>query len=513
MDSSTQRSKTTSQNSSASALPRQAKAPSRTSKWGMILIILVLSTFLGIYGYGSFNSKARQNAVENQSETADAASTSNFMANYVFSSNNNPSPNILQNNAEGQPAFLFDLLEEDTEAEPVPAPKVVQDQSFPESYEQYVQTYEKTSQETAPATQQPQVDPMEQMAFNFAQQLQQKRYNDMLQSLDAPSTVPNQAKFSKENLRNLGTQPQGIQGTQNTYGYSPAKQQLIAQNNPYTQQIAYTNQGAQGATAYDATLYSGSVYGGMGQNISQSMGQEAIGYGYRQSNNYNATGISATQTLQAYQGLVNPHTNLNPQIEPVLSPFLLRQGVVIPCVLLTGINSDLPGFIQAQVSQDVYDSPLGQHLLIPQGSRIVGQYAAAPKMGQQRLMLAFNRVIFPDGKAMSLGAMPGSSLDGYSGFEAEVDNHFWQLMSNAILLGGITAGISISVDEPRDDNGNLTLNGALSQSMGQSIGRVLTEVIERNLVVSPTLKVQPGLEFNVTLIQDIYFPGPYHDDR
>lgn len=216
------------------------------------------------------------------------------------------------------------------------------------------------------------------------------------------------------------------------------------------------------------------------------------------------------KTLAAYERLKGGATLLKEKVESVLSPYLLRQGVLIPCVLLSGVNSDLPGQVQAQVTSDVFDTPYGRHVLIPKGSKIIGQYASAPLMGQERVMLGFNRVIFPDGKALSLGSMPGASLDGFAGFSAEVDNHMWRLFSKAVLLGGVTAGVSLAVDnDAYDEEGRLTLNGALSQGMGQSLGRVITTVIERNLSVSPTLTVAPGFLFNVTLTQDIYFDGPY----
>lgn len=218
-------------------------------------------------------------------------------------------------------------------------------------------------------------------------------------------------------------------------------------------------------------------------------------------------------TLTAYDALANTNTLLNTKVENVLSPFLIRQGTVIPCILLTGINSDIPGQVQAQVIEDVYDTPYGNYVLIPKGSKVIGQYASSVMMGAERLMLGFNRIIFPDGKALNLGSMAGSSMDGYAGFDAEVDNHMWRLFSNAILLGGVTAGVSLAVDDPRDSDGNLTVNGALSQALGQSIGRVMTNVIERNLAVSPTLKVQPGFNFNVTMTKDIYFDNEYRAYR
>ena len=323
-------------------------------------------------------------------------------------------------------------------------------------------------------------------------QLQQRRAEALLQALSSSSSRHNQGSNSaRETL--LG--PQGQSNTQGHAGQLTSAAVTTPRSTLTPLQQRYLAQGQQ--------KLGGSA---MGKDSTGSAGGAING------GNLQGTGISSEQTLSAYAGLINNDTLLQTAVETVLSPFLLRQGTLIPCVLLTGINSDLPGLVQAQVVSDVYDTPRGNHVLIPQGSKIIGQYASAPMMGQERLMLGFNRVIFPDGKAMNLGAMPGSSTDGYAGFKAEVDNHFWRLMGNSILLGGITAGIAISVDDDqRDDNGNLTVNGALSQGLGQSIGRVLTNVIERNMAISPTLTVEPGFNFNVTLTKDIYFPSQYQD--
>lgn len=338
------------------------------------------------------------------------------------------------------------------------------------------------------------------LAEQLQMQLQQRRAEALLQALSSSSSLNNQGSNSaRETL--LGPQGQGQGQAQGQNKVQSPSGQLASATatTPHSTltplQQRYFAQGQQ--------AIGGSATG---------MGSDGSVAGVGSGDNLRGSGISSEQTLSAYEGLVNNDTLLQTSVETVLSPFLLRQGTLIPCVLLTGINSDLPGLVQAQVVSDVYDTPRGNHVLIPRGSKIIGQYASAPMMGQERLMLGFNRVIFPDGKAMSLGAMPGSSTDGYAGFNAEVDNHFWRLMGNSILLGGITAGIAISVDDDqRDDNGNLTLNGALSQGLGQSIGRVLTNVIERNMAISPTLTVEPGFNFNVTLTKDIYFPSQYQD--
>ena len=107
------------------------------------------------------------------------------------------------------------------------------------------------------------------------------------------------------------------------------------------------------------------------------------------------------------QGGQGDRWKLDSQPEAPRTPFELRAGFVVPATLISGINSDLPGQIMAQVAQDVYDTPTGKHLLIPQGSRLVGSYSSDVAYGQARVLVAWQRIVFPDGKAMD-GAMPGA---------------------------------------------------------------------------------------------------------
>lgn len=214
--------------------------------------------------------------------------------------------------------------------------------------------------------------------------------------------------------------------------------------------------------------------------------------------------------LSSYDALAAGDNHALPyRVQSVDTPYIIRQGAVVPAVLLTGINSDVPGQVIAQTTAPVYDSPLGNFELIPRGSRLLGQYVSQPAYGTERLMLAFNRIILPDGKSLTLGAMPGASLDGYAGFDAEVDNHLLRLISGALLLGGITAVVSLSQDDVYDDDGHITVSSAMTQAVGASLGRVLAQVVERNINISPTLQVKPGYEFNLTLIKDLRFDGPY----
>jgi type IV secretion system protein TrbI len=193
------------------------------------------------------------------------------------------------------------------------------------------------------------------------------------------------------------------------------------------------------------------------------------------------------------------------------TPYLLRAGFVIPAVLISGINSDLPGQIMAQISQNVYDTPRGKYLLLPQGSRLVGTYSNNIRFGQERVLIAWQRIVFPDGKALDIGEMPGADNAGYSGFTDLVNNHYIKIFGSAILMSAITAGITLSQEDDTvnsQDNRSST-SQVLSESLGQQLGSVATKMIEKNLNIAPTLEIRPGYRFNVMVIKDLLFKTPY----
>ena len=192
------------------------------------------------------------------------------------------------------------------------------------------------------------------------------------------------------------------------------------------------------------------------------------------------------------------------------TPYELRAGFVVPATLISGVNSDLPGQIIAQVSQPVFDTPTGKYLLIPQGSRLVGSYSSEVSYGQSRIFIAWQRIAFPDGKAMDIGAMPGADSAGYAGLSDQVNNHYWRLFGSAFLMSGVTAGITLSQDKNASRiNGSQTASGALSEALGQQLGQVTAQLIAKNLNIAPTLEIRPGYRFNVMVIKDMTFSKPY----
>lgn len=191
------------------------------------------------------------------------------------------------------------------------------------------------------------------------------------------------------------------------------------------------------------------------------------------------------------------------------SPYVLQPGWTIPATLETAINSELPGMVRARVNADVYDTPSGQHLLIPSGSMLVGQYANKIAYGAKRVFFAFNRINFPDGAWLDLGAMPGVADDGTSGGSDQVDTHFWTTFGHALLMSVITAGVGLS--QPHYGGGYDTVNATqeLSAALGQNLGTAMSMLFEKDINRSPTIRLRPGLTFLVLVSRDVYFPGPY----
>jgi len=193
-----------------------------------------------------------------------------------------------------------------------------------------------------------------------------------------------------------------------------------------------------------------------------------------------------------------------------MSPFELKRGSVIPATLVTGINSDLPGRITAQVSQNVYDSATGRHLLIPQGAKLFGRYDSDVSFGQNRVLVIWTDVIFPDGATLQVGGMAGTDTAGYGGFSDEVDNHYLETFGSAILVALIGAGTEMMIPQDRNSSGTASsAEDAARRSFAESFGEFSEQTTSRNLDVQPTLEIRPGYQFNVLVDQDIVFPRAF----
>ncbi|MDR2925510.1 MAG: conjugal transfer protein TrbI [Azoarcus sp.] len=197
------------------------------------------------------------------------------------------------------------------------------------------------------------------------------------------------------------------------------------------------------------------------------------------------------------------------RLESPRTPFELRTGSVIPAVMISGINSDLPGPIIAQVSQSIYDTATGEQLLIPQGSRLFGAYDSNVIFGQSRVLFAWQRIVFPDGKAYDLGAMPGTDGAGYAGAADKVDHHYLRTFGSALLMSLVTAGVELSQDRTQGFGERQSASSAMSESLGQQLGQVTAQMVSKNMNVSPTIEIRPGFVFNVVVTKDLTLPHAY----
>ena len=208
---------------------------------------------------------------------------------------------------------------------------------------------------------------------------------------------------------------------------------------------------------------------------------------------------SQDHKLAFLNGNITRDTVSPDRVQAPASSFTLQAGAVIPAALLTGLRSDLPGPVTAQVTEDVYDSPTGKILLIPQGARLIGQYDAQIAFGQSRALLVWNRLIMPNGRSIVLERQPGADPEGYAGLEDEVDNH-WGMLFKAAILSTL---LSVGSEAGNSNNNQNSLVQALRQGASQSFSQVGEQVVGRSLNVQPTITIRPGFPVRVLVTHDL----------
>ena len=189
-----------------------------------------------------------------------------------------------------------------------------------------------------------------------------------------------------------------------------------------------------------------------------------------------------------------------------LGQYEVKAGTVIPSILITGVNSDLPGQMIAQVQETVYSHVDAYMPVIPKGARLVGRYDSSLAMGQSRVLVAWNRIIYPDGSSINIEAMPGADSEGYAGFHDLVDNHYLRLFGSAVFLSAFTAGVQLSQPQQKGDSNGYSSQQIIAGSLGQQMGQLGMEMTRRNMQIQPTLEIRPGYEFNIMVNKDIILP-------
>ena len=197
---------------------------------------------------------------------------------------------------------------------------------------------------------------------------------------------------------------------------------------------------------------------------------------------------------------VSPDRLANPA-----SRYVVQAGAVIPAALITGIRSDLPGQVTAQVTEHVYDSPTGKYLLIPQGSKLIGVYDSQISFGQDRVLLVWTRLIMPNGRSIVLERQPGADTQGSAGLEDEVDHHWGRLFTAAAL--STLLGVGAELGAANNDSAILT---ALRRGSTDSLNQAGQQVVRRNLNIQPTITIRPGFPVRVIVNRDLVL-SPYRN--
>lgn len=190
-----------------------------------------------------------------------------------------------------------------------------------------------------------------------------------------------------------------------------------------------------------------------------------------------------------------------------VSPYQVMAGTVIPGVLVTGMNSDLPGTIIGQVAQNVYDSVDGKYLLIPQGTKLVGIYDSNTAFAQTRGAVIWQRMILPNGKSMVLPNFNGADSEGYSGFKDKVKSHYARVVWSALIGAAVTGGVAAATDT--DDDGSFRAEAGADAA--NNISNATNNIVNKNLNIAPTVIIRPGYKFNIIVDKDLML-RPYKDE-
>jgi type IV secretion system protein VirB10 len=280
------------------------------------------------------------------------------------------------------------------------------------------------------------------------------------------------------------------QGSNTPAGTNAANQQLIQEQDSARTSSLFV-QTASASTA----LQQGQAGSVMPEQSNNGAGNQTVG----PSSNQNMQ----DQKLAFLNGPSNAPTVSSDRLTPAACPYVIQAGTVIPAALITGIESDLPGQITAQVTENVYDSPNGEYLLIPQGARLIGEYNSEVAYAQTRVQLIWTRLIMPDGQSIVLDNQPGADTQGYSGLQDGVNNHRGAIFEAALLSTFLSVGA-----EAGTSNQENNLIQAIRSGASDSINQAGQQVVERELNIQPTLTIRPGFPVRVIVNRDLVL-SPY----
>ncbi|EQB33553.1 TrbI/VirB10 family protein [Sphingobium ummariense] len=187
-------------------------------------------------------------------------------------------------------------------------------------------------------------------------------------------------------------------------------------------------------------------------------------------------------------------------VQSARSTFEVKAGAVIPAALVTAINSDLPGDVVATVTENVYDHATGRYLLIPQGARLFGRYDSKVSYKQNRALVVWDRIIYPNGDSINIGGMTGTDATGASGLKDRVNNHYGSLLTGITLSTAIAIGGAYADSAGTRDNQLVTAGGG---AISQEASRTGQQFVTRELNRQPTITIRSGARLRVLVNKDM----------
>lgn len=234
-------------------------------------------------------------------------------------------------------------------------------------------------------------------------------------------------------------------------------------------------------------------------NRGQGMGAQPTGVGNTDPNGWDSKDRFLAAGNKLPEGYA-PHLRT-----PQLSQLEIKAGTVIPCVLVSGINSDLPGNSLGQVSENVYDTATGKHLLIPQGAKVVGTYDNRIAYGQSRVLVVWNKLVYPDGSALMLQNLSASDQGGYTGLKGRVNRHWNSIISSALIVSLLGAGVDIVSPTKNDSRDKDDPRTILAENAAREVAEAMSKIIQREADRAPTVVIRPGSRFLLFVRQDMIF--------
>jgi type IV secretion system protein TrbI len=302
--------------------------------------------------------------------------------------------------------------------------------------------------------------------------------------------------------RDLGIEPEYVDRFENDFRPNPADEAERARR---MRDAALADEAAKAPVFFRLQSESGATGASQGtvspRDPALDIGSELLALAALPRGTPSAFGEAADSNLQdrkrafaseaAGSDIYNPH-----RVEEPLSPWQVMAGTLIPASLVTGINSDLPGTVIAQITQPVYDTVTGQHMLIPQGARLIGRYQSDVSFGQDRALVTWDRIIFPDGGSIIISA-PGADAQGYAGLSDRTDHHW----DRVFVAAGLATILGVGAELGADGDGDI--ERAIRRGTTDTVNQAGQRVVERNLGIQPTIRVRPGWPVRVVVTRDL----------